>query len=893
MKDIIAGRFEFDRETDLVGEGGMGQVFRAHDRETGVTVAVKQLSKKVATPDNVERFMREAEALRRLDHPNIVKVLQTVEEDGSSYIIMEYISGGSLEDLLRAESSLPIDRVLQIALDVSDALTRAHRVGIIHRDIKPANVLLDADGTPHLTDFGVAHLNDKSRVTQTGSVVGTLNYLSPEALNGSTVDERSDIWAFGVLLYEMLAGRRPFDSDTASGLITAILTAPTPDVDDFRPDLPAKLTLLIHEMLIKEREERIDSVRKVGSEIEDIIRGVDSGELTMDYNPADAPRPASRFATSSESQGQVKTPGGNLQRIITDSGEEYYMIPTQSAGRVRILLGSAFVILLLAVFGGVLLLTQINDRSDADEETALDPPPVDQPLAERVPPVADGEYMVLVIPFNGPGGREASAAIARDLRRYFESEIPFSNIRIREITIPLRESALSAGEIDQLAEEVGAAVVVGGAITQNGLRVSVRVGSLRPFPYNEFSQPVLARTADVILQLDDPLQQTVAPYVASVLGVLHSADGDLFELMRVMTILQDLPDPDLTVLDETLGALTARFYASYLSDPATAIIAMDDALERDGGNPLFYSYRAFAQTRAGNAENIFDDLTTAARIGPESWIFPSFLQTITPFALMDIDPEDVEVTELRDALQTRPDDWFLRHFVADAAYTSGRLTVANRINQTALDNDPQMNMVHILGVQIAFRQGEVTRAGRLLDELVREFPDPNFSSRVLNATVGDAIGNSALAYDIFANLFIGQYNTVIDKTDAFFIYVEQLLASLEDDMLRMQFGAYLGDLYMARGIAECASGDYEAALDSYNTALEVSPDYHLVYLLRSEIHLLMGDDVASLADLERATGLSDELDALIDLLMSEQAAGETGCETFFETTVQFAEAQAG
>jgi len=194
---------------------------------------------------------------------------------------MEYVGGGSLSDLLRDHAGLPIERALHIGLDLADALTRAHRLNIIHRDIKPANILLAEDGTPRLTDFGVAHLGDSTRVTQTGAIIGTYAYLSPEAFNSEELDARTDLWAFGVVLYEMLAGRPPFDEPNAGALMMAIMTKPLPDLQAIRPDVPDALADLIYRMLEKDRERRIPSVRLVGAELDGLIRGVVIDTSTM------------------------------------------------------------------------------------------------------------------------------------------------------------------------------------------------------------------------------------------------------------------------------------------------------------------------------------------------------------------------------------------------------------------------------------------------------------------------------------------------------------------------------------------------------------------------------------------------------------------------------------
>ncbi len=250
----------------------MGAVYRGLDTQTGQIVAIKQLKPEVIKEDSslIKRFTRESAALRRLDHPNIVKCLAAVEESGQHYLVMEYVSGGTLADLVQKQS-MPIPQIVAIALELSDALTRAHHLKIIHRDIKPANVLLAEDGTPRLTDFGVAHTGD-SNLTNSGVLVGTYAYLSPEALNGESLDARADLWAFGVMLYEMLTGSRPFAGEHPAAVMSAILTQTVPDLELLRRDAPIALVDLVYRMLEKDRNHRIASARQVGAELEAILR---------------------------------------------------------------------------------------------------------------------------------------------------------------------------------------------------------------------------------------------------------------------------------------------------------------------------------------------------------------------------------------------------------------------------------------------------------------------------------------------------------------------------------------------------------------------------------------------------------------------------------------------
>jgi predicted Ser/Thr protein kinase len=276
---LIANRFEIsDLEKDLLGGGEMGHVYRGTDTQTGQAVAIKVLKPEIlaSQPDIVARFIREGESLRQLNHPNIVQMVDAIEENGQHYIIMEYVAGGSLRDLLEAGKPLSVTRILEITLELADALSRAHHLGIIHRNLKPANVLLAEDGTPRLTDFGHAHLAASTRLTRTGELMGSVGYLSPEACNGEALDNRADLWALGVLLYEMLTGELPFMGETLIAAITAILTQPVPDLASLRPDAPDALVELVCRMLEKDRQRRIPSARLVGAELEAILGVVSS-----------------------------------------------------------------------------------------------------------------------------------------------------------------------------------------------------------------------------------------------------------------------------------------------------------------------------------------------------------------------------------------------------------------------------------------------------------------------------------------------------------------------------------------------------------------------------------------------------------------------------------------
>jgi serine/threonine protein kinase/DNA-binding SARP family transcriptional activator len=289
--------------------GGQGEVYCGRDQLTGQPVAIKWLKTELADrhPDLVARFVREGAALRRLSHPNIVGILDTFEHAGRYAIVMEYVPGGSLRTLLDATRPLSLERVLAIGLELADALSRAHHLGIVHRDLKPENVLIAGDGAPRLTDFGMARLEwDDARLTQSSTLFGSPAYMSPEAVRGEELDARSDIWSLGVVLYELLAGRRPFEGVQITPVLAAIQADPVPDLREFRPDAPAALVDLLGRMLVKQRAQRLPSMRQVAAELEAIRAGrAPAGMLSGQRGQDDADEAPGSIPDTSASAGHA------------------------------------------------------------------------------------------------------------------------------------------------------------------------------------------------------------------------------------------------------------------------------------------------------------------------------------------------------------------------------------------------------------------------------------------------------------------------------------------------------------------------------------------------------------------------------------------------------------
>jgi eukaryotic-like serine/threonine-protein kinase len=250
------------------GVGGMGEVFLAIDEKSGQQVAVKVLARHLTLhEESLERFRREAETLRQLKHPNIVGFVDAFEHERQYVIVMEYVPGGSLHDLIK-QGPLAVERARKIALDLCDALIRAHGLNIIHRDIKPENVLIDEDGTPKLADFGVARLSESTRMTRSGTQVGTPYYMAPEAWEGKPLDVQADIWSLGVVLFEMLTGQVPFSGDTPMEVMNKVRTIPVPNIKKLRADVPQGLAAIITRMLMRDKKRRYPTVRHLSADLE-------------------------------------------------------------------------------------------------------------------------------------------------------------------------------------------------------------------------------------------------------------------------------------------------------------------------------------------------------------------------------------------------------------------------------------------------------------------------------------------------------------------------------------------------------------------------------------------------------------------------------------------------
>lgn len=278
MTISILGRYQI---VSQLGRGAMGTVYQALDPAIERTVAIKTLNPDLSD-ENMgevkERFLREAKSAGRLNHPNVVTIYDVGETGGVAYIAMEYLEGRSLRQALDAGAPLTLNAICDIAAQIADALDYAQRLGIVHRDVKPANIMLSPAGLAKLTDFGIAYMPSSS-MTQTGTMLGSPKYMSPEQVLGQAVDGRADIFSLGVVLYEMLARTTPFELPdiTTFTLMQRIVTAPAPRVSELGMDIPAAFDAILARALAKRPEDRFQRAIEFANDLRNYIRSAGTG----------------------------------------------------------------------------------------------------------------------------------------------------------------------------------------------------------------------------------------------------------------------------------------------------------------------------------------------------------------------------------------------------------------------------------------------------------------------------------------------------------------------------------------------------------------------------------------------------------------------------------------
>lgn len=273
-RTMVSDRYEIIEE---LGRGGMGTVYRALDKEINEEVAIKFLKPEIAEDEStIERFRNELKIAHKIAHKNVCKMYHLAKEEGTHYITMEYVPGESLKKFIQNKGKLPEEKAITIAKQIANGLSEAHEMGVVHRDLKPQNIMIDPEGKAKIMDFGIARSLAAIGVTQTGMIIGTPDYMSPEQVEGRESDQRSDIYSLGVLLYEMVTGSVPFEGDSSLSVALKHKTEIPPDPRELNDKLTDDLSAVILKCMEKDREQRYQSVEELLSDLESIEKGLET-----------------------------------------------------------------------------------------------------------------------------------------------------------------------------------------------------------------------------------------------------------------------------------------------------------------------------------------------------------------------------------------------------------------------------------------------------------------------------------------------------------------------------------------------------------------------------------------------------------------------------------------
>lgn len=852
IRDLSGQKFGQYELRERLGRGGMAEVYKAYQASMDRFVAVKVMLGHLAEDEQfVERFKREAQAVGKLRHGNIVQVFDFGVEQDVYYMVMEYIQGKNLKSYIQQEGALSLGAALKLSSQLTDALDYAHKAGMVHRDVKPANIMFMDNSYKHLvlTDFGIARIVGQSGLTASGAFVGTPAYISPEAARGESVDERSDLYSAGIILYEMLTGRVPYDADTPVGVIMKHINAPLPTRKDYGRDVPDSIERIVLKSLSKDPAQRYLTADEMKTALDGAFQGLNNNIL--ETKPAQAtpvqnrmmPAEAPTFIASQENTQDTlsKTeatlgkpaPKATLatQKLPADKGK----LPNSPEKQNRLklpqiaLIASAIVALLVV---GVFLAT--NDDSgnasptDGGSVAIVDPTiePVDQPDAvEAVPTEEPPPGMATVGEPAGEVDAEAAPA-ASDPDESASEAPPAADIDSAVDT----ETASDSSSVDVEAPPASGA----GAMISSTQVATALIAD----PAVELS-PVITES-EKLLWSDQP--EAATTYLTA---LLDENPKDVEALAAFALLHSELTEETaLTYADDAIAAdpdsvlgyiaKSDAFLIWQENDYAGSLASIQEAetINPDHPEVLWRLARGYwFNSEPEKAEAYFEKAVASGASGPRFARFASDFyynqlkdyEKALPYAaqLYDLQPQDgsnifyylgslIQMGQPEKALEVFTTDGTLddeREFSVAAylAYRAGEYDQAKEFAKTAVALSAEAwDSLYVLGLLSWYEDKDLNAAVQYLEQV--QAADTFWGYPFLNADFGHDpfLDEAAIYLDAGeTDQAIGVYTEIIDSGEWNPVpYIAR------------------GDLYLEQGKKELARADYQSALDRSDTPEE-------------------------------------------------------------------------
>jgi serine/threonine protein kinase/Flp pilus assembly protein TadD len=810
---LFGGRYEI---LGVLGQGGMGAVYKARDRELDRLIALKVIRPELATdPAILQRFKQELILSRNITHKNVVRIYDLGEADGVRFISMEYVDGEDLRTLLRRAGKFSPKEAIAVVEQVCRALDSAHSEGVIHRDLKPQNIMRDKHGRIVVMDFGLARSLGDSGLTQTGAIVGTLEYMSPEQALGTTLDQRSDIFSVGLIFYELLTGKAPYESDTAIASLMKRTREDARSASDVDASVPKSLSAIVSRCLEREPANRYHSAVELLQQL-----------ATWEANPNISAETLSKM---------IAHPVVRPSRFSLD-------LP----GKTWMWIAGAVLVIALATFAGRTLLNRTGTPSG---ETA-----------QGIPSLKQGKY-VAILPLKQIGDPKALGYVADGIQEALAAKL----FQLKEVHVAASDSVEKAVAKDlplsKLAHELGVNLVLQGSVQGNSDKIRVTL-SLDNATTGErvWSQEFPGAPGDV-LALEDQIYGAVATALAL------KPTGE--EQARVGAH----PTENVKAYDLYLQGRNTLRNGHSQDAYRQAVGLFEQAIDKDPNFALAYtgladsSLRMYGETKEGVwAQKATLSARQAERLSnnlPEVLISLGSVYAATG-------QSSQAITELKRALALAPNSDEANRSLGDAYASSGQSDQAISAYQNAVAANPYFWANHVALGNAYFKRGDTAKAAAEYQKVTELAPDNSLAYQNIGAVyLREGLWSEAIPYlqkslsiapdaDAYSNLgtayfFLKNYDQATKN------YEKAVEMTPNDEVLQ----ANLGDAYRWSGHSDQAAAAYGKAIALAFQELQVNPRSASIMADLGLLYAKKGDAPNALQYIQQSRAISpDDVNAM-------------------------------